>query len=129
MAKPKKHVAQAISLRDLNLARVESFASEPPARDADRRGIALVTIDADLLTMIREARDVIVAHVPDYYDVPTWDRPWDLSWWDPAPSILTAGWHGRLREKAMELCHAIGFVAGCAATFDKTPCELLDLIT
>lgn len=98
-----------------------------PIQTPPDRIYSLVRIDHELLAMIREAIATVHATFPDHYDVATWDRPWDSSWYPDyrryeTPAIFREGNAALLGE----FCQAVGFIAGCAATFDVTPCELID---
>lgn len=84
---------------------------------------AIVRLDNDLVAMFRE--DIAtIREFCDPADVPTWDRPWDHSWWSE--------WPVAFKESPFDLarfCHAVGSIRGYAATLDVTPCEFIDHVT
>lgn len=120
--KPRKQATRA----SLNAARVEAFVGADPVAPSAERGIAIVQIDPALIAMIREQRETIERLFGSVDDIPTWDRPWDASWY---PDWTDSEEPQFLRESyarvGMEFCYAVAFIAGCAATLDVTPLELL----
>lgn len=76
----------------------------------------MAAYDRAFVTMVREHVDVITRMGIDPMELESWDDP------RPTRPLRRTSQH----EAWHEVCHAIGFIAGCAAGLDMTPLEFLD---